>query len=85
MQEVLIGALDQQMMDACEKHGVPCILIDGGEITKQLSDRKSGNVRNDPAIYPKMSVLKVCMRMCRCRCACVCVCVCAYVCAYVCV
>ena len=35
------------------------ILIDGGEITKQLSDRKSGNVRNDPAIYPKMSVLKV--------------------------
>ena len=57
--EVLIGALDQQMMDACAKHDVPCILIDGGEITKQLAERKSGNVRNDAAIYPKMSVLKV--------------------------
>ena len=38
---------------------MPCILIDGGEITKQLAERKSGNVRNDAAIYPKMSVLKV--------------------------
>ena len=56
---VLIGALDQQMMDACEANNVPCILIDGGAITKALSDRRSGNVRNDPAIYPKMSVLKV--------------------------
>ena len=29
------------------------------QVTKALSNRRSGNVRNDPAIYPKMSVLKV--------------------------
>ena len=27
VQEVLIGALDQAMMDACDEANVPCILI----------------------------------------------------------
>ena len=57
--DVLIGALDDVMMEACAKNDVPCILIDGGAITKALQNRNSGNVRSDPAIYPKMSVLKV--------------------------
>ena len=57
--EVLIGALDQSMMDVCEKDSIPCILIEGGEITKQLAQRSAGNVRSDPKLYPKMSVLKV--------------------------
>ena len=83
--EVLIGALDQAMMDACAREGVPCILIEGGEVTKALATRSAANVRSDPskdvadtchlptlpppyqiwqvrsdpALYPKMSVLKV--------------------------
>jgi len=57
--EVLIGALDQAMMDACAAADVPCILIEGGEITKALASRSAGNVRSDPRLYPKMSVLKV--------------------------
>ena len=59
VKEVLIGALDQAMMDACALNGVPCILIEGGEITKALASRSAGNVRSDPRLYPKMSVLKV--------------------------
>ena len=35
------------------------ILIDGGEVTKALAKRRAANVRSDPALYPKMSVLKV--------------------------
>ena len=40
-------------------HGVPCVLIEGGAVTAALKARKAGNVRADPALYPKMSVLKV--------------------------
>ena len=57
--EVLIGALDQKMMDACRANGVPCILIEGGETQKILREKCKGNVRECPQIYPKMSVLKV--------------------------
>jgi len=59
VKEVLIGALDQSMMDMCEKDNIPCILIEGGAITKALAGRSAGNVRSDPKLYPKMSVLKV--------------------------
>ena len=38
---------------------IPCILIEGGAITKALAGRSAGNVRSDPRLYPKMSVLKV--------------------------
>ena len=57
--EVVIGALDQEMMDACEKANVPCVKIEGGAVSKALSQRSAANVRSDPALYPKMSVLKV--------------------------
>jgi hypothetical protein len=59
VREVLIGALDAEMMAACEREAVPCILIEGGEVTRALASRSAANVRSDPAIYPKMSVLKV--------------------------
>ena len=59
VQEVLIGALDQGMMDACAKQGVPCVLVDGGAVTAALATRRAQNVREDPTLYPKMSVLKV--------------------------
>ncbi|KAL1528538.1 hypothetical protein AB1Y20_009881 [Prymnesium parvum] len=59
VQDILLGALDQKMMDACAPHQVPCVLIEGGAVTKALAERKVGNVRSDPALYPKMSVLKV--------------------------
>ena len=59
VQEVVIGALDQQMMDACEAHNVPCVKIEGGEVSQALAKRSAANVRSDPALYPKMSVLKV--------------------------
>ena len=57
--EVLIGALDQQMIDMCDTHGVPCVLVDGGSVTKALANRSAANVREDATLYPKMSVLKV--------------------------
>ena len=87
VKELLIGALDEQMMDACAAasakparplaarsplvrptarpvcrcaaHAAPCILIDGGDISAQLAKRSAANVRADPKLYPKMSVLKV--------------------------
>ena len=59
VEHLLIGALDQKMMDACELNAVPCILIEGGAVTKALASRRAENVRSDPALYPKMSVLKV--------------------------
>ena len=59
VREVLIGALDQGMMDACAKQGVPCVLVDGGAVTAALATRRAQNVREDPTLYPKMSVLKV--------------------------
>ncbi len=59
LENVLLGALDEQMMEACAQHAVPCVLIEGGEITKALAKRKVGNVRSDPRLYPSMSVLKV--------------------------
>lgn len=61
---ILLGALDQKMMDACETEKIPCILIEGGAVTKALSNRRAENVRADPALYPKMSVLKVGSRKC---------------------
>jgi hypothetical protein len=57
--EVLIGALDQQMIDRCDTHGVPCVLVDGGSVTAALANRSAANVREDATLYPKMSVLKV--------------------------
>ena len=59
VQEVLIGALDQKMMDACAEANVPCILIEGGAITRDLARRTAENVREDPKSYPKLSILKV--------------------------
>jgi len=58
VKEVLIGALDEQMMTACEKAGVPCVLIRGGGMQEELK-KCGGNMRKCPAIYPLMSVLKV--------------------------
>jgi hypothetical protein len=47
-------------MEHCERGGVPCVLILGGEIGKQLSEATtSSNLRSRPSLYPKMSVLKV--------------------------
>ena len=57
--EVLIGALDQQMLDMCGAHRVPCVLVDGGSVTKALANRSAANVREDATLYPKTSVLKV--------------------------
>ena len=54
---LLIGALDEQMMTACEQYASPCILIDGGEVTAALKTRKAQNVRSDPALYPKVRLL----------------------------
>ena len=59
VQEVLIGALDQQMMAACLEHDVPCVLVDGGSVTAALANRAVANLREDAKLYPKMSVLKV--------------------------
>jgi hypothetical protein len=59
VEQVLIGALDAEMMEACDAKGVPCVLIEGGAVTKALASRRAANVRSDPALYPKMSVLKV--------------------------
>jgi hypothetical protein len=59
VKEVVIGALDEQMMDACRANGVPCVKIEGGAVSKALASRTAANVRSDPALYPKMSVLKV--------------------------
>ena len=59
VKEVVIGALDQEMMDACAKADVPCVKIEGGAVSQALSKRSAANVRSDPALYPKMSVLKV--------------------------
>ena len=58
MKEVLIGALDEQMMTACEAAGVPCVLVRGGGMQEELK-KCGGNMRKCPAIYPLMSVLKV--------------------------
>ena len=35
------------------------MLIEGGAVTEALKKRSSANVRSDPRLYPKMSVLKV--------------------------
>jgi len=59
VQDLLIGALDAGMMEACAAKDLPCVLIDGGNVTRALASRSAGNVRNDPRLYPKMSVLKV--------------------------
>ena len=56
---ILIGALDGEMMEACGAHKLPCILIEGGDVSAALKQRATGNVRSDPKLYPKMSVLKV--------------------------
>jgi len=32
---LLIGALDQSMMDACDQNQLPCILIEGGAVTTE--------------------------------------------------
>ena len=58
VKEVLIGALDEQMMEACKVAGVPCVLIRGGGMQEELK-KCGGNMRKCPAIYPLMSVLKV--------------------------
>ena len=58
VKEVLIGALDEQMMEACTKAKVPCVLIRGGGMQEELK-KCGGNMRKCPAIYPLMSVLKV--------------------------
>jgi len=58
VKEVLIGALDEQMMTACEAAGVPCVLVRGGGMQEELK-KCGGNMRKCPAIYPLMSVLKV--------------------------
>ena len=41
------------------REGVPCVLIEGGAVSAALASTKMGNVRSDPKLYPKMSVLKV--------------------------
>mmetsp|Transcript_16999 Transcript_16999/g.28375 ORF Transcript_16999/g.28375 Transcript_16999/m.28375 type:complete len:856 (-) Transcript_16999:413-2980(-) len=58
VQDLLVGALDEGMMDICTQRGIPCVLIQGGEVTKALAQFK-GNLRDNAALYPKMSVLKV--------------------------
>eukprot|EP00965_Chrysotila_dentata_P040769 1351840-Pleurochrysis_carterae.AAC.2 len=55
---VLIGALDEPMMNACAARALPCVRVDGGAVSSALSARTTENVRADPKLYPKMSVLK---------------------------
>ena len=57
--DLLIGALDAEMMEACAQHDVPCVLIHGGETSRMLAAAPGQNLRSRPKLYPKMSVLKV--------------------------
>ena len=58
--DVLIGALDEAMMAVCRAEGVPCVLIQGGAISAELTSKGAAqNLRSRPSLYPKMSVLKV--------------------------
>lgn len=57
--DLLIGALDETMMLACAKAHVPCVEIQGGEVSKELAGTTGTNLRSRPSLYPKMSVLKV--------------------------
>ena len=58
--DILIGALDELMMNECAKANQPCVLIRGGNISRLLSqDGAAQNLRSRPSLYPKMSVLKV--------------------------
>ena len=61
VRDVLIGALDDTMMRACRSSAppVPCVLVDGGEVSRELMAGMSQNLRSRPSLYPKMSVLKV--------------------------
>ncbi len=57
--DLLVGALDAEMMEVCAREKIPCVHIQGGAVSQALSSRRDGNVRADPKLYPKMSVLKV--------------------------
>ena len=58
--DILIGALDESMMEACARETQPCVLIRGGAISAELtSNSVATNLRSRPSLYPKMSVLKV--------------------------
>lgn len=58
--DILIGALDEAMMRACAAAQQPCVLIQGGAISAELtSNSHQTNLRSRPSLYPKMSVLKV--------------------------
>ena len=60
VEEILIGALDEQMMKECARANQPCVLIRGGSLSDQLTtDGAAQNLRSRPSLYPKMSVLKV--------------------------
>ena len=60
MHDILIGALDESMIDACNAAGTPCVLIQGGAISAELTSKSvATNLRSRPSLYPKMSVLKV--------------------------
>ncbi len=52
---VLVGALDEKMLNVCEENGISSMLLDGSSIKK----RKTANLRFDYAAYKRMAALKV--------------------------
>lgn len=57
---VVIGALDDAMLEACKERGLPCVPVKGDAKTvSELGKCKEKNIRKCPDQYPMMSTLKV--------------------------